>query len=239
MLVAIERVHLVGRLVQPPDLHVAGPEHLAQLVADEVDDGLEVELGRHALLDAVDDRELVRALLDQRVGRLQLGRALGDLLLESLRPLRVVERDRRLAREHREEVAVGVVEAAERAVEVRVQVAHQRVARDQRRDDARPLRELRRAFGRVHEARDARARDVGQRGRDVLHDLRRVLAFRHQRTRELRPGGRLEHQQHAFRAGDLGGLVDQELLQLVARAQRVHAQARVDEPLEGLLQARR
>ena len=93
-------------------------EHLAQLVADEVDDRLEVELGRHALLDAVDDRELVRALLEQRVGRLQLLGALRDLLLETLRPLRVVERDGGLAREHAEQIAIGVVEAAERAVDV-------------------------------------------------------------------------------------------------------------------------
>ena len=39
------------------------PEDLAQLVADEVDDRLEVELRGHALLDAVDDRELGHALL--------------------------------------------------------------------------------------------------------------------------------------------------------------------------------
>ena len=38
-------------------------KHLAQLVADEVDDRLEVELRGHALLDAVDDRELGGALL--------------------------------------------------------------------------------------------------------------------------------------------------------------------------------
>ena len=38
-------------------------KHLAQLVADQVDDGLEVELGGEALLDAVDDRQLGGALL--------------------------------------------------------------------------------------------------------------------------------------------------------------------------------
>ena len=47
-------------LVPPADADVAGVEHLAQLVADEVDDGLEVELGGHALLDAVDHRQLAR-----------------------------------------------------------------------------------------------------------------------------------------------------------------------------------
>ena len=57
-------------------------EHLAQLVADEVDDRLEVELGGHALLDAVDDRELGGALL----GFLQ-------------QPLRLVEEPRVLERD--------------------------------------------------------------------------------------------------------------------------------------------
>ena len=38
-------------------------QHLAQLVADQVDDRLEVELAGHPLLDAVDDRELGVALL--------------------------------------------------------------------------------------------------------------------------------------------------------------------------------
>ena len=50
--------------VVPADAHVAGLEYFAQLVADEVDDRLEVELGGHALLDAVDDAELVGALLE-------------------------------------------------------------------------------------------------------------------------------------------------------------------------------
>ena len=50
--------------VVPADAHIAGPEYFAQLVADEVDNGLELELGRHALLDAVDDRKLVGALLE-------------------------------------------------------------------------------------------------------------------------------------------------------------------------------
>ena len=56
-------------------------KHLAQLVAHQVDDGLEVELGGHALLDAVDDRQLGVALL----GLLQ-------------QPLRLVEQARVLQR---------------------------------------------------------------------------------------------------------------------------------------------
>ena len=38
-------------------------EHLAQLVAHQVDQALEIELGGQALLHAVDDRELGVALL--------------------------------------------------------------------------------------------------------------------------------------------------------------------------------
>ncbi|MEP6943529.1 MAG: hypothetical protein ABI981_11370, partial [Betaproteobacteria bacterium] len=42
--------------VPPTDGDVPRVEHFAQLVPDEVDDGLEVEFRRHALLNAVDDR---------------------------------------------------------------------------------------------------------------------------------------------------------------------------------------
>ena len=45
------------------DTHVAGVEHVAELVADEIDDGLEIELRGHPLLDAVDHREFGGALL--------------------------------------------------------------------------------------------------------------------------------------------------------------------------------
>ncbi len=68
--------------VVPADADVAGLEDLAQLVADQVDDRLEVELGRHPFLDAVDHR--------------QLGGALLGLLQQALRLVeeaRVLERD--------------------------------------------------------------------------------------------------------------------------------------------------
>ena len=82
MLVFVEIVDRVGLRVVPADADVVGLEHLAQLVADEVDDRLEVELGRHPLLDAVDHRELGGALL----GLLQ-------------QPLRLVEEARVLERD--------------------------------------------------------------------------------------------------------------------------------------------
>ena len=57
-----------------------------------------------------------------------------DLALEALGEAHVGERDGGLAREHRQQVAVAVVEAAERAVDVGVDVAEQLALHDQRRD---------------------------------------------------------------------------------------------------------
>ena len=54
-------------------------EALAQLVADQVDDRLEVELRRQPLLDAVDDRQLGGALLgllEQALGLVEQARVL-------------------------------------------------------------------------------------------------------------------------------------------------------------------
>ena len=55
MFVGVEIVDQVGFFIVPADLDVRGGKDLAQLVADQVDDGLEIQLGRQALLDAVDD----------------------------------------------------------------------------------------------------------------------------------------------------------------------------------------
>ena len=63
MLVCVQVVNEVGLRVVPADADVAGVEDLAQLVADEVDDRLEVELGGHAFLDAVDHGQFGGALL--------------------------------------------------------------------------------------------------------------------------------------------------------------------------------
>ena len=61
----------------------------------------------------------------QLVGGPQLLGTLRDLLLQPLRPSRVVQRHRRLARQHGEKIAIGVVKTAERAVDVGVEVAQQ------------------------------------------------------------------------------------------------------------------
>src|SRR4030095_8455360 len=63
VLVCVQLVIEVRFRVVPANADVAGVEDLAQLVADQVDNGLEVELGRHSLLNAIDHRELRGALL--------------------------------------------------------------------------------------------------------------------------------------------------------------------------------
>ena len=63
MLELVQIENPVVRCVVPPDADVAGRENLAQLVAHEVDDALEVERSCDALLDAVDHRQLGVALL--------------------------------------------------------------------------------------------------------------------------------------------------------------------------------
>ena len=133
-----------------------GVENLANLVADEIVDRLHFELRREPFLHAVDDRELRGALQELGVGCGKRRRALLDLALQPLRPLRVVERDRRLVGEHSHHVAVGVVEAAVDAVHVDVEVAQQRALRDERRDDPRALLQRGRLLWRVDELRTPR-----------------------------------------------------------------------------------
>ena len=55
MLVHVKVVHPIAPLVQPVDADVAGLEQFAQLVADEIDDFPEVQLGGEPALDGVDD----------------------------------------------------------------------------------------------------------------------------------------------------------------------------------------
>ena len=62
MLDGIEEVEEVRRLVIPADGEVIGLQHLAELVAHQLDDRLEVHPTGDALLHAVDDRQLGDAL---------------------------------------------------------------------------------------------------------------------------------------------------------------------------------
>ena len=63
MLVRVEDMGELCFFVVPADAEIRRVKHFAQLVADEVDDCLEVELGGQSLLDRVYDRELGVALL--------------------------------------------------------------------------------------------------------------------------------------------------------------------------------
>ena len=99
VLVLIQVVKQVCRRIVPADADVAGAEHFAQLVADEVDDRLEVELGGDALLDAVDDGELGGALL-----------ALLEQPLRLVEEPRVLERDAHAVGERLQQPDVGLAE---------------------------------------------------------------------------------------------------------------------------------
>ena len=116
MLVAVKVVHVARRLVAPADAHVTGAENLAQLIADDVDDRLEFELGANRVLDAVDHRELGVSLPG-------LGRAFGDSTLERVDKAGSPEGDRGLSGEQGECVAIVVIEAAVAAIEIDVEKA--------------------------------------------------------------------------------------------------------------------
>jgi len=88
VLVFVQVMHESGRFVEPADADVAGGQDVAQLVADQIDDVLEVQLRRDALLDAVDDGELGVALLGFLQQALRLGEEAG-----------IVDREHRLRRE--------------------------------------------------------------------------------------------------------------------------------------------
>ncbi len=99
MLVFVEVLNLMVLRIVPANADVVGLQNLAQLVADEVDDRLEVELGGHSFLDAVDDRELRRPLL--------------GLLQEALRLVeeaRVLERHAHARGDRAEQSHLGVAE---------------------------------------------------------------------------------------------------------------------------------
>src|SRR5204862_6708348 len=109
--------------------------------------------GREPALDGIDDRQLGVPLLEAGVARGELRRALFDLLLEALRPLRVVERDRGLVGEEPQHVAVGLVEAAVDAIHVGVEIAEELRLDDERRDDARPVPQRSCAYSRWDQVR--------------------------------------------------------------------------------------
>ncbi len=74
MLVFIKMNEQTRLKVMPADTDIFRMEHFSQLVAHQVNDGLEVQLGRQALLDAVDDRQFgiaLLGLLEQALGLIE------------------------------------------------------------------------------------------------------------------------------------------------------------------------
>ncbi len=99
MLEVVRHRHQAGRPVVERDRHVLRAEDLADLVADEIDDRLEIELRGEPLLHAVDDRELGGALL-----------ALLEQALRLVEEARVLERDAHARRDGRKQAHLGFAE---------------------------------------------------------------------------------------------------------------------------------
>ena len=234
MLVRVEIVEKVRLVVVPGNAEIDAAEHFTQLVTDEVDDGAEVELGREPALDGVDDCQLGVALLEAGVARGELRRALFDLLLEALRPLRVVERDGGLVGEEPQHVAVGLVEAAVDAIHVGVEIAEELRLDDERRDDAQALPQRSCAYRRVDQVRRPGAPNVRKVRLDLTHEPFRTLAARNQRMRQFALAVEFQYKQHPFRTGELGSLFDDERVKRFSGALSVEAQPRIREALEGL-----
>src|SRR5450631_643492 len=97
MLEVIRHRYQAALPVVQRDRHIAGGKDLADLVADEIDDGLEVELGGEASLHTVDDRQFRRSLLLDLEQPLRLVEETG-----------VLERDAQAARERDQELEIGV-----------------------------------------------------------------------------------------------------------------------------------
>ncbi len=125
MFILVKIMNKVRLLVVPADAKVTRVQHLAQLVTHQVDDGLEVQLRRQPLLDAVDDGQLGHALL-------QLGGALGHALFQTPIKAGVLEGDGSLVGKGVEQVHVGLRERAEQCVGFGIDDAHHLSLRDQR-----------------------------------------------------------------------------------------------------------
>jgi hypothetical protein len=121
VLVFVEKAHQPGLLVPPADADVAHAEDLAQLVADDVDDGLEVELRADAALDRMDQRELGVALR-QLLAQGGLGPGSAACALRRRRTFDRSPRERVLLRNRHEllTVAVGAALSSRDAVLARV-----------------------------------------------------------------------------------------------------------------------
>ena len=115
-LVVVDEVDLPGGLVVERDVGDVGVEGLADALADELDQRVELELGRERLADAVH------------------GRQLGDALARLVDEPRVLERDAEAAGQRRQEPLVVLVERV-LAVEVLERDDARRPPADDERDE--------------------------------------------------------------------------------------------------------
>ncbi|MFO1269246.1 MAG: hypothetical protein U1F67_22325 [Rubrivivax sp.] len=217
-------------------MHVAGVEHLAQAVARQLDDRLEIQLRSHALLDRIDRRQLGRALfglLLQAQGRSSMA-AFGRFAAQALQSRRGQRRQRG------QEIALGLGEAAEGTFDVGVEHAEQSPAGDQLCNEAAALVAHRCVFGAMAQLRAAAggglARLVEPR-RDALDQVVAVFAARQATAGGPQRAFALEEQQHAPGAQQLGRRVDDELVQLGLGADRPHAQASLGQPAQRVVPA--
>ena len=123
-----------------------GPEHLAQLVADQVDDGLEVQASAAMPCWML----LITASSLARCSSCVVRSA--TCCSSPAAKRRLASAHGGLGGEHREQVALAVAETAERTFDVGVEKAQQLAPRDQRGDEAGAL---------VDRARRPRARGAG------------------------------------------------------------------------------
>ncbi len=125
------------------------------------------------------------------------------------------------------------------AFDVGVEVAQQLALRDQWRDQARALVDRVRPVGSVPQARGAGPACLREPRGDRMEQRPGILALRQQRAGDAQAIRAAQHQQHALGAAEMRCFVDQRLVQGVAVAKRVQAQAGVDQALNEFARRRR
>ena len=195
MLDGVEAGDGLGLRVPPADAQVLAAEDLLQLVADPLDDRLEVEPGRHPLVNAVGQGQLAAALLELKR---HLGAATRTRKLDGAAP-----------REPGQAVAVGGGEAAVAAVDVGVEEAEPLAAGAERGDDAAALAACFDALGTVAQLRLSGAPGLVEPGNDRREQPDRLLAARQAEGGDARAGVRFEQQHHPSGTAERGRLGDQ------------------------------
>ena len=179
----------------------------------------------HALLNAVDHREL--------------GVALGPLTLQLLSDMDVGQCHGCLRRQHRQQVAVGILEAAGSPFDVGVEVAQRLLLRDQRCNQARALVARVRPFRPVPQARGAGPSCRLEPGGNGMQQRSSIFALRHQRAGDTQAVGAAQHQQNASGAGEMRCFVDQSPVQGVAVTKCVQVQTSADQVVNELVRRHR